>query len=324
MSTSSVSVGKKIPTSRMERILDMLKCHQNRELKKRNYLAIWQQFNNFIVHLDKCPAVENCESANYEYFVSLYCAHLADQGIQSATIKSYVSAIKNILTIDGYKWCQEKVCLDIVVRACRLKNDQVQPRLPIHFGLLEMLLFEIERLYAATQPYLCTMYIALFSLAYYGLMRISEITGSVHLVRAQDTHIGSNKKVLLLLYSSKMHGKESPPQKIKISESETSGKKKKFFCPFKALRHYLAIRGPYADPKEQLFILVDKLPIPQSMLHNILRVLLQRVNLDPYFYSFQSMRAGRATDLFAFGYPVELIKRIGRWKSNAIYKYLKD
>ena len=125
-------------------------------------------------------------------------------------------------------------------------------QMPIHFNLFEMILFELNRCYGATQPYLNIAYRALFSLAYYGLMRIGKLTSSQHSLKAKDVHIASNKnKILVILHSSKMHGKESLPQKIKISD-KCHLKKKRFFCPFSAVRTYLSVRGSYISDTEQL------------------------------------------------------------------------
>ena len=196
--------------------------------------------------------------------------------------------------------------------------------MPIHFNLFEMILFELNRYYGATQPYLNITYRALFSIAYYGLMCIGELTASQHSLKAKDMHIASNKnKILVILHSSKMHGKESLPQKIKISDKCHLKMKKRFFCPFSAVRTYLDICGSYISDTEQLFVLTDKSPITADMARNILRKLLINVNLDPAVYSFHSFRIGRAGDLLKAGKSVEEIKRIGRWKSNAVYKYFK-
>ena len=61
------------------------------------------------------------------------------------------------------------------------------------------------------------MYQAVFSLAYYGMMRVGELTYSQHCLKAGDLHVAHNKnKILVVLYTSKTHGLESRPQKIKI------------------------------------------------------------------------------------------------------------
>ena len=146
--------------------------------------------------------------------------------------------------IDGYDWCDSKVLLTTIARACPIRNDIVITRLPIHIGLLEALLFELKRIFENSQPYLFFMYKALLCMGYYGLMRIGELALGSHTLKACNIHIAENKnKILMILYSSKTHSKESKPQKIKISENELQGKRqiKRFFCPFRAIRDYLHI-----------------------------------------------------------------------------------
>ena len=85
--------------------------------------------------------------------MSLFGTYLFDQGVQSSTLKSYYSAIKSTLVDDGYKWSDDIVVLHSLTKACKKKNDRLMPWLPIHNKLLEMLLFELECIFA-TQPFL--------------------------------------------------------------------------------------------------------------------------------------------------------------------------
>ena len=100
----------------------------------------------------------------------MFGAHLIDQGVQSSTLKSYFSAIKAILKFDKYEWNKKLVTLTSLTQSCKLHNDIVLTRLPIHHRLFEALLFELERFFS-TQPYLQILYKAIFTLAFYGLMR---------------------------------------------------------------------------------------------------------------------------------------------------------
>ena len=104
-------------------------------------------------------------------------------------------------------------------------------RLPIQCSLLEMILFEVKRIFGSKgQVYLEALYLALFAIFYYGMMRISEVVYSDHVIKAKDVHSALNKdKLLLLLYSSKTHSKGSRPQRIKITSNleEKSG-----FCRY--------------------------------------------------------------------------------------------
>ena len=253
--------------------------NQNRDSTKLNYLHIWCKFNEFLVRLDAKPK-------DWEDRASLFGAYLVHiQGVQSATLRSYFSAIKNVLTCDGYEWNDAKVLLHTLVKACRIKNDFLQPRFLITFGLLEMLLFEINRFYS-TQPYLQLLYKILFVLAYYRLMRVGELMYSPHAVKATNIHIGTNKnKILIVLYTSKTHGCASMPQKIKISERESTGGNKKNFCPFKLLQNFIAVCGGYDSEEELLFILADRSPVTLTMARALLTKLLKSLNLDHTLYN---------------------------------------
>ena len=48
-----------------------------------------------------------------------------------------------------------------------------------------------------------------------------------------------------------------------------------------------------------------------------------RIGLDPKNYSGHSLRAGGATDLFVARVPYFIIKRMGRWKSDAAMIYYR-
>ena len=208
---SSSSNSSKVSSHHMKNILDTLMRTQTRVSTAKNYLCIWRQFNKFLISLDHMPEL-------WENRTSLFIANLVDNGYQSSTVRSYVSGIKNMLIGDGYQWNDNLILISALTRACRLINDHVTTRLPIHCGLLELILFEIQRYFTQRkQPYLECLYKAMFALGYYGLLRISELAVSEHVLKAAHIHLAINKdKLLLVLYSSKMHGVGSRPQKIKI------------------------------------------------------------------------------------------------------------
>ena len=300
-----------------------MKYNQTRKSTTENYLCIWRNLNKFLLNLDE--KLLGC----WEEKTTLFGAYLIDCGIQSSTLKSYFSAIKHILKLDGYEWDDSKVLLSSLVRSCKIVNDRVKTRLPIQKGLLEMILFEVERKYEtcnSPQPYLSILYKAIFSLAYYGMLRVGELTLSNHTIKACNIHVGNNKdKILIVLYSSKTHGKESRPQKVKISASHTnSNRNDKFFCPFRIVTNYMKIRGDYITDNEPFFIFSDRNPVRSYNVRNLLRELLEILNLDSNLYDVHSFRGGRTSDLAKFGYSIDRIKTMGRWKSSAVYRYLKN
>ena len=152
---------------------------QHRNSTAKTYLSIWRQFNRFVVSLDRKPRL-------WEDRATLFIGYLIDKGMQSATVKSYVSAIKKTLVMDGYDWNDNLVLVRSLAKACRIVNDKVRMRLLIHCGLLEMILFETQRLFAnGNQWYLEILYKTLFAISYYGLMRIGEVTKSPHVLKAK-------------------------------------------------------------------------------------------------------------------------------------------
>ena len=302
----------------MQNILEKLKRHTKRTSTEENYFNIWRKFNNFLIRLDRRPD-------SWEDRISLYGAFLVDNGIQSSTLKSYYSAIKAILREDEVFIDDNKVLLSCLAKACRLVNDKVRTRLPVRKPLLEMILCEVQRRFGGNQPYLEILYKTIFILGYYGLFRIGELAMGSHTVRASDVHIGRNKdKMMFILYSSKTHGFESRPKKIKISVNDAKQREKSYFCPFNISREYLAIRGNYKHDEEPFFVFRDRKPVTPVQVRGVLKKALESINLVPSHYSFHSLRAGRCTDLIFFGQNILQVKLAGRWRSNAVYKYIKD
>ena len=256
--SGSTSSSSKISASHIEQVIENLKFNQVRLSTRNMYLHVWKQFNSFLIKLDFRPK-------QWEDRLVLYLGHLVETGAKSSTLKSYISAVKNVVIADDYDWDDNKVVLSAIVRGCRIKNDVQKMRLPIHFGLFELLLFELDRYYGISQPYLQLLFRALFCPLYYGLMRISEVADIDHTLLAKNVHVGENKnKILLVLYSSKTHGHEAMLQKIKISEISFLHPAQ-FFCPFCAMRNYINARGTYTTENEKFFVLTDRSPVTPAM-----------------------------------------------------------
>ena len=215
-----------------------------------------------------------------------------------------------------------------LTKACRLINDKVYTRLPIQCSLLEMLLFEVHRLYSLKgQVYLQVMYKALFALSYYGLMRVGEVTASDHVMKAKDVHLAMNKsKLLIVLHSSKTHSTGMRPQKIKITSNlvEKSGfYARRNFCPFDLISQSMHMRGNFDNGTEQFFVFSDRSPVGPNHARQLLKTCLINLGLDPFVYGMHSFRVGRTSDLIKYNYSIEEVKRMGRWRSNVVFRYIR-
>ena len=183
--------------------------------------------------------------------------------------------------------------------------------------------------YEANQPYLAIMYASMFAAAYYGLLRVGEITSGAHPIKVVDVHVGDNKrKILFVLRLSKMHWKDMPPQIIKITSHEMPSTrnmnqvKRLDFCPYSLINDYIITRKTSESPNEPFYVFQDQAPVKPHHMRSTLHKILLIVQLDPNLYGTHSFRVGRSVDLYQSHIEVSTIKKIGRWKSNVVYSYL--
>ena len=318
-SVTTASTSTTISTCEMERIVDKLNSQRHKSTTRNNYYKIWKLFNNFYLRLDQKPG-------NWEDRLTLFVAYMIENKKQSATVKSYISAIKSVLREDGLKVHEDSFLLSSLTRACRLNNDQIRTQLPIHKGLLGIILAEVQRIYhKLNQPYLSLLYQTLLITACYGLFRVGELTSSSdgHAVLVKDVQIGFNKKKI------KTHTKGNKPQIIKILSTDVAEKHKKrkfklsLPCPYKLLRKYSTTRIPFKQDTDSFFVFSDGTPVRPHHLRNCLKQALKSAGFDHKLYSVHSTRLGRAGNLLKLGVSVKTIKKLGRWRSNAVFKYLR-
>ena len=62
--------------------------------------------------------------------------------------------------------------------------------------------------------------------------------------------------------------------------------------------------------------------MPEHM-RKCLHLVLKLAGFRDELYTVHSLRIGWALDLLKLGLSIETIKKIGHWKSNAVFKYLK-
>ena len=318
-------------TKAIQTILDNLKLQRHRSSTRKNYYSVWKLFNEFFIHLDVKPD-------NWEDHIILFSGYLIDNDRKLSTVKSYISAIKTVLKADDVEINENRYLINSLTRVCSFQNDRICMRLPIRKNLLFLLMDKIPDVFRGAQPYLITLYRAVFIAAYLGLFRVSEITESQHVLRAVDVKIADNKKkIKFILQTLKTHWKNTKPQVIKIMSDNNSGvnrrrqartKKKmhvKIYCPFKQLQNYINIRGRIKNDNEQCFIFQDGSPVTPNHYRSVLKKTIKLCGLHPTNYGCHSTRAGRAIDLVeVMKLDVPRVKVLGCWKSNIIYQYLKD
>lgn len=294
-------------------ILDTIKFMKHKSATRLKYHEIWIAFNKFLIKFDRMPAT-------WEDRIYIYIAHLVDNRKQPATIKTYLSAIRQIMLSDGVELHEDKHLLSSLLKTSKLKNKSLYIRLPIKFKLLKLILRTTDRIYSQKgQDYLRKLLKAMFATAYFGLLRVGEMTHSKHQARADSIHWAKNKaKLTLLLHSSKTHTTKDQPQQVNIPENKSLGQ----YCPVQLLKEYFKIRdNNHSNPA--LFVLKGGAPVTATMFRKCLRKILTNIGVDCLLYNSHSFRQGRCLDLKKLGYSLEIIKKVGRWASTAILNYLK-
>ena len=201
--------------------------------------------------------------------------------------------------------------------------------------------------YDLNQKYLSILYQTIISTGYFGLFHIGELTTGDHPVLASDVHIGLNKrKILFILRTSKTHWKNSKLQSVKICSQKANNSTDTEYpeqmqmkakvhsshaqdvsiehpCPYELLRTYAKLRGPFAcKESEPFFVFRGGIKVTPGHMQNCLKKMLKMAGYDQTLYSFHSLRIGQSQDLLKYGLSVETIKKLGWWKSNAVFKYL--
>ena len=271
-------------------------------------------------------------STNFTSDLTLFVGFLIqEKKAKASTVRSYISAIRSVLLEDGVVLNENKFLLSSLTRACRFLNNRVRTRLPIHKDMMIILLQAVEDEFRQkNQMYLATLYKAMFSTAYYGLFRIGELATGSHPILARDIHIGTNKdKLLFVLRTSKTHWSDEKPQTVKINSSSiyqrSQSEPKSPYCPFQLLRDYVMARRTYRQNTEPFFIFGDRSPVPSNLVRGVLKNTLEKAGFNQKLYNFQSFRIGRASDLvLRYHVDVQVLKKLGRWRSNVVYEYLRN
>ena len=127
--SSRASTTSTISTRCIEHIIKNLKQQRHRQSIRQNYHRISKIFSRFYLRLDVKPKT-------WPERLTLFVGYLIDNKKQSATVRSYVSAIKAILENDGIKFDTDVTTITSLTQVCKYVNDKAHKRSPIQKSLL--------------------------------------------------------------------------------------------------------------------------------------------------------------------------------------------
>lgn len=289
----------------------------NKDSTQRTYRSAYLEFTRFNLSLDRIPELLDDQLAMF-----IACRTL--KGDYSSTVSSYLAGIKSYLQMDGIEINTRTARLRALIKACKYKNDRVIQRMAIKESLLVRIIRQVDIIFHK-QPYLSALYQSMLVMGYYGMLRVGEMAKGEHPVLARDVHLSSSqKKVQIILRTSKTHGLGDQPQYVKFDTFDSrSYLYNKHFCPYEIVKEFAELRGPKLNERDLFFRFRDGSPVKPHQLSGILKRALRKLGIDPSDFGTHSLRIGFATQLDHWHVSLSEIRRRGRWKSNIIYRYIR-
>jgi integrase len=209
----------------------------------------------------------------------------------------------------------------IISKALPIKRLQggKQPdiRSPISLDLLEKITAVLDKV--CKDKYEATLSATAFSIVFFGLLRVGEITSS----RNQSFNNASLKLQDITVYE------KSVELRIRWSKTDQKGRSVKLcipgngkiYCPLELIKNYL-LRRPCCS-SENLFIYFNHMPLTRYQFTSVLKKALNLFNIEKGHFRSHSFRIGGATELARQGVPEKEIMKLGRWQNFAYSSYIR-
>ena len=249
--------------------------------------------------------------------------------LQFKTIKAYLAGIRHFYIIDlGVNPMISRQgapleLLAITLRGIRKRQIVVKStRLPISREILTGMCTLLGQ--GIFEPYTSALAKAAATLAFFGLLRCGEFT-SCDLSHEPALSIGDvsifQEKTGAGISVNIRASKTDPFRAgCVIKVCQTGG----IACPVEAMTQFLKHRAAtFSQNNGPLFKQVDGRPLTRSAFVAIIRVILQRMGLNPDCYAGHSFRIGGATAAAEANIPDHLIKTLGRWSSDCYQTYIR-
>lgn len=212
--------------------------------------------------------------------------------------------------------------LELALRGTRREQSgsPKQTRLPITPGILNKMLQVWNR---DPTKWDHVMLWAACCLGFFGFLRSGEFTAPEREEFDPGEHLTFRDVAIDNAADPRMISvriKQSKTDPFRQGVSIFLGRTEAVICPVAALLAYLARRGSGDGP---LFRFENGQPLTRSRLVIEVRKALQEAGLQPEIYSGHSFRIGAATTAAACGISAEVIKTLGRWRSQAYQLYVK-
>ena len=248
-----------------------------------------------------------------------YITDSCNAGLSHSTIVSRISAVSYIHKMAGAEDPSQPFVIQKMLTGFRKLTKRSDVRLPITKEILTDLMGAL--LHTSESIYIRCMMRAMFSLAFFGLLRVGEITvtdsqASINVLHLNnivfDPPLPHSRTILLTMHHYKHSGPTPTTLQIGLQPGDT--------CPVAALAAYISYRGNSPGP---LFIFPNTQPVSRQYFTDQLNLALRWCKLDTNYYKGHSFRIGAATTAARLGASDAQIEAMGRWSSKAYKRYIR-
>ena len=241
-----------------------------------------------------------------------FIANCYNKGCAASTIATYVAGLSFHQKIRGGSDPLDSFLIKKLLQGCKRTRRSIDSRAPVTSELLEKILNAVQSI--CYSDYETVMFKAAFALAFYGLMRISELVytnGQSNALTLCDVKI-EQKALLVTIQSSKSNSKPVTLQPYTKSLPQS--------CPEALIKNYLDMRP--AKPGV-LLVHMNELGLTRYQFSSVLNKIVAFLGLPTANFKTHSFRIGRATQLAIQGVSDESMKLMGRWRSEAYKGYVR-
>ena len=282
---------------------------------KKSYLRVWKLYEEFCNrYLHKSEANLPVSNAN----LILFLADLFEKGNAASTIATYNSAIGYVHKLLNLPDPSTSFIVKQILKGSAKLRPSKECRLPITKALLHRMILELLK----EQPgFYRALFIAMFLLAFYGFLRLSEFTYSPdtnHCLAINDLEyrrLYEAQNQLVIHFRSFKHSIQSSVSHIIINNQQSAQ-----FCPVFWMKRFISLRGTSEGP---LFCHPDLSPITRKQFGDKLRDVIRALGLNCNSYTTHCFRYGAATMAMSMGLSDAQIRFLGSWRSSAFMRYLR-
>lgn len=252
------------------------------------------------------------------HHITAFISYCFEKGYAPSTITTYISGISFHHKL--HQWTDPTAFFIVkkLLEGCRRMRPRSDTRAPITDEILKSICNALP--FVCFSQYEATLFKATYLLAYFGLLRVSELVFTSNMLANRplqtcDVQIETAAQALIVSIRLSKTNQCGKPTILRIPAAAD-----RTFCCVAAVVEYLKFRP---DTASYFFCHANSSPLKRSQFSGVLTKAISYAGLPVHKFKTHSFRIGRATTLASQGVSNETIKILGRWKSNAFQTYIR-